>query len=194
MQKILILILCLFLLTSCHRNPSPITGYIPYGEIPADYSLSDAKRDGLVVYEDSDITAGQPVWDEFVRQAEKGESCAVRLAFYYTLDGQNIDPDYYEEIKDDYPCLYIQDLSFDGSMYTLFSVEETEEYISRYQYLKRFEEEAPGDTAAYSACVRYVLVNDDNVTWEQLIRGMLSSQSGNWIDHKTVYIKYTYKD
>jgi len=51
------------------------------------------------------------------------------LAFYYTLEGQGITPalEEYEDIKDDYPLLFIQDLSFNGKIYTLYSVEDKKE-------------------------------------------------------------------
>ena len=34
---------------------------------------------------------------------------------------------------------------------------------------------------------RYVLTNDNTVTWEDIVNGMLSSQSGDAIDHYSVY-------
>jgi len=180
-------------LTSCNKNINNPAGLIPDEKKLQDYSLEQVKDEGFVVFENSSITSGQFVWNEFVENTVKGIACNVGLAFYYTLDGQNISPEYYEEIKDDYPCLFLQDLNFDGEIYTLFSREEGEEYIYKYKYLKRFEEKG-SQTAAFSWCVRYVLVNDDNVTLGQITRGELSSQSGAWIDHKVVYSKYLYKD
>lgn len=194
MKKLFISILCLFLLTSCDKTIDSVHDYIPYANIPENYSLEDAKNDGLVVYEDFDITAGQSIWDSFIKKTKNGEPCTVRLMFYYTLDGQGITPahEQYEEIKDNYPVFYIQDLIFDGKVYTLYSVEEDEEYTFKYKYLKWFREEPVSDGATYSEHIRYVLVNDDTVTWDQIWKGMISSQSGAWIDHKTVYSKYNY--
>lgn len=195
MKKFLITMLCLFFLTSCNKNISSTVDYMPYAEIPQEYSLENAKADGLVVYEDSNITSGQSAWDEFAKKSKKGTPCMVRLAFYYTLaDPSQYAPELYEEIKDDYPQLFIQDLSFDGKMYTLFYAEEETEYIFKYKYLKRFEEKPKSDTAIYSEIIRYLLVNDSEVTWEQIFQGMLSSRFGDLIDHKTVYIKYIYED
>ena len=34
---------------------------------------------------------------------------------------------------------------------------------------------------------RYVLTNENTVTWEDIVNGMLSSQSGDAIDHYSVY-------
>jgi len=190
-----IVLFALYLLTivACKNTKSIANTYIPYAEIPGNYSLEDAKNDNLVVFEDGSITSGQAVWDTFIEITEQGKSNTVRLAFYYTLEGQGITPahEQYEEIKDDYPHLFIQDLSFDGKIYTLYSIEDEKEHTSKYKYLKRFDETSPRATATYSQAIRYVLVNDKEVTWEQIIHGMLSSRFGDWIDHKTVYSKYT---
>ena len=181
-KKILIAIACLFLLSSCSKSTKYVINDVPYNEIPQSYSLEDAKNDGLVVYEDYDITAGQVIWDKFIAETEKGNSCGIRLMFYYTMEGQGITPEHeqYEEIKDDYPGFYIQDLSFDGKVYTLYWVEEGQEYTREYEYLKR---------SADSSVIRYFLVHDDSVTWEQVVEGMFSSKFGDLIDWHTVYSK-----
>ena len=182
MKKLLIMPLCLLLLSSCGMSKKHATNYIPYDKIPTNYSLEDAKKDGLVVHKDYDITEGQAVWDEFIAETEKGNSCSIRLMFYYTPEGQGITPahEQYEEIKGDYSGFYIQDLSFDGNIYTLYRVEEKQEYKREYEYLKGLED---------SAVIRYVLVNDNNVTWEQIMRRMQSSDILDWIDVNVVYSK-----
>ena len=193
-KYIAIFMLCLLVVTACENTSGIVNDYIPYAEIPEDYSLENAKNDNLVIFEDGDITSGQAVWDEFMENTEQGKSYAVRLAFYYTLDGQGITPahEQYEEIKSDYPALFIQDLTFNRKTYTLYSVENGKEYTFKYKYLKRFVEASPKEAVPYRETIRYVLVNDKEATWEQIISGMLSSRFGAWIDHKTVYTKYTW--
>ena len=184
MKKLLIILFCMLLLSACGSSTTHVVNGVPYDKIPSTYSLEAAKNDGLVVHEDYNITAGQTVWDEFIAETEKGNASAIRLMFYYTLAGQGITPEHeqYEEIKDDYPGFYIQDLSFDGNLYTLYWVEEEQEYLREYGYLKRFED---------SSAIRYVLVNDHDVTWEQIVHGMFSSSFGAWIDFQTVYAQKT---
>ena len=168
--------------------------YIPYKEIPPNYSLENAKNDNIVVYENGNITSGQSIWDTFVAKAETRTPCAVRLGFYYTLDDPSrYSPEHYEEIKGDYPVLYILDLSFGGDIYTLYSVEDGIEYSPQYRYLKQFTEESPPISATFTKREMCILVNDNEVTWEQIQHGMFSSQFGDYIDHRTVYSKYTYK-
>lgn len=194
MKKTVFLIICLFILTSCSNNVKILGDYVPYTEIPDNYLLEDAKSDNCVVFEDLDITSGQSVWDDFLLKAKDGTPGMVRLAFYYTLgEPSGYAPELYEEIKDEYPALYLQDLSFDGEKYTLFYIEEGKEYSFKYDFLKKFEGKSESNTAVYSDYTRYVLVNDSGITWEQIEEGMVSSQSDAWIDHKIVYSDLIYK-
>ena len=192
-MKKLIAALALFaMLTGCVTKAGP--AYIPYNEIPPDYTLENAKDDGLVVFENGSVTSGQPVWDAFIENTERGVRCNVRLAMYYTLgDPSRYSLEHYLEIKNNYPVMYIQDLNYDGSVYTLYSVEDGNEYLVRYQFLKRFVESSPPANAIYTQREMYILVNDDTVTWERIYHGMISSRFGDFIDHRTVYSKYDYK-
>jgi len=198
----ILIIFSAFIFTACNFNNSenPVADYITYDDLPDDYSLETAKADNCVVYEDSNITAGQLIWDEFLSQTEKNKSSFVRLAFYYTIgDPESYDPEYYEEIKDDYPVLYIQDLKFDGKKYILTWTEsdpetgEEKKYSFTYKYLKKFMEDPPNDTSTFVQYTYYALLNDDTVTAEQIRKGMFSSKFGDLIDHKKVYSKYEYK-
>jgi len=174
---------------------SIIPDYIPYAQIPADYTLEDAIADGLIVHKDLDIKFGQDIWDDFLKLTQSGTPCMVRIAYYHTLGNPwNYSREYYEEIKDDYPLLFIEDLTFDGEIYTLFSIEEGEEYAYEYKYLKQFEEAPTSKSAIYSHLFMYVLVNDNDITWEEIQRGMVSSQFGDFIPHSVVYYDYTYND
>ena len=192
MKKAFTILILVFVISGCSTNT--LSDYIPYKEIPPDYSLESAKSDNLVVYENGNITSGQSVWDAFVEKTESRKPGVVRLGFYYTLgEPSRYSPEHYEEIKDDYPVLYIMDLIFDGSTYTLYSIEDGEEYNFQYRYLKLFTEDSPPESAIYTKRKMYILVNDNEVTWEQIQHGMFSSKFGDYIDHRTVYSKYTYK-
>ena len=192
MKKTIILFMLFFIFMGCKSKR--VSDYLHYDKLPLDYSLENAKNDGLVVHENGNITSGQSTWDLFIENIQKNEPCFVLLAFYYTLENQNISPELYEEIKDDYPVLYIQDLNFDGKAYSLYSVENGEEYITQYKYLIPLIDASPPSTATFIKREMYVLVNNDEVTWEQIQRGMISSRFDDYIKHRIVYSKYTYKE
>lgn len=179
--------------TGACSTPAP-SGLLPLQELPDDYSLEQARADGCVVYENGDITSGQELWDAFLDAAvQKRQPASIRLGFYYTLDDpSHYDPDYYEEIKDRYPVLYMQDLTYDGKVYTIRHFEDGEEIVRTYQYLMRYEGAAESPHASFQSYVRYVLTNDNAVTWQDLMRGMFSSQFGAYIDFKEVYSDLIY--
>ena len=86
--------------------------------------------------------------------------------------------------------LYIQELTYKDDSYTIRWFEEGKEIKKTYKYLMKYEGEPESETALYESYLRYVLTNDNTVTWEQIWRGMISSQLGDGIDHKVVYQKY----
>lgn len=184
---------CVLLLAGCgHREAEPLP---PLEELPADYSLEQAREDGCVVHEDGDIASGQEAWEAFLQASSAGKAAAVRLVDYYTLgDPSRYDPEYYESIKDDYPLLYVSDLTFDGEAYTVSSLEDGKRLERTFSHLKYFEGEAETPGAVYDAYIRYVLVNDDAVTWDQLMRGMYSSRLGDYIPFDAVYTDYIHEN
>ena len=183
-RRIILALCCALVLSSCASKSE----YLPLEEIPEAYTLEDAEEDGCVIFTDGDISSGQTAWDEFCEMAYSGKSDGIRLVFYYTLgDPSRYDSEYYESIKDDYPKMYIQDLSFDGEEYTLRWFEESE-IVKTYRYLMRYEGEPSSEGALFDRYVRYVLVNDNTVTWEDIEHGMFSAVFDDYVEHSTVYI------
>lgn len=184
-----LLLLCVHLLAACGGAGTDKAERVPLEELPKDYTLEQAKEDGCVVYEDGDITSGQAAWDAFAETVSTGTAASVRLGVYYTLgDPSRYDPEYYESIKDDYPVLYIEDLTYDGTAYTIRWFEKGGEIVKTYRHLMRYEGEPESPHANYDSYVRYVLTNDDSVTWEDIVWGMVSSRFGDYIDYHQVYV------
>ncbi len=180
----------MFAMTGCKQSDSLIS----LEELPDNYSLEQAKEDGCVTHENGDVTQGKEIFEAFFNTTASGQTDKVRLAFYYTLDDPSrYAPEYHESVKDDYPCLYVQDLSFDGEQYTIRWYEDGEEMIRNYSCLMKYEGQAESPDASYHSYIRYVLTNDDKVTWQELMHGMLSSQLGDYIDHQSVYTDLVYE-
>ena len=190
-KSIIILLSLTFLLTACTKNPAKSF----LGQLPGDYDLSDAKNDNCVIFENNNIIYGQAGWDDFISMVENGLSATVRLVFYYTLDDFSYySNEYYEKIKDDYPIISIKDLNFDGEKYFIEKLEDGKLISKEYKYLLRYEGKPSSSAALYSGYIYYVLVNNNTVTWDDIEHGMLSSKSGDWIDHFVVYSNLRLKE
>ena len=151
--------------------------------------LTQAKEEGYVVLEDGEPTHGQERWQEFYEATLRGETAAVEIARWYTLDPETCDATYYEAFKEDYPCMYYDEIRFDGTVYQLINREDNRSFIPTYEYLMRYETEAPtryGKDMPQTV-IRYVLTHDEDVTWEELFYSLASSTLGAYIDHYTVY-------
>ncbi len=164
-------------------------------EVTDSYTLEDAKDDGYVVMEDGDVTFEENIWQNFVKLSAKKTPCKIRVVHYYTLgDPSHYDPAYYESIKNDYPAMYILELVYDGKTFCVSHYEDDKLYQSEYKYLMRYEGKAETNSAIYTSYVRYVLVNDDKVTWDDIMHGLLSSRSGDYIPHRSIYTDLRFEE
>ena len=176
-------LLFLLLLSSCGVNPEPL----PFEELPEDYSLERAKDDGCLVTEDGAVTSGQEAWEEFLNAAEAGKAASVRLCSYYTLDDPSrYDPDYYESVKDDYPMMFLKDLSYDGERFTTLSYEEGQRHEETYSFLRRREQTAPSSGVKI---IQYIITDDAESSLEK-IGSQLYSVSSRLEDHIPFHIVY----
>ena len=88
--------------------------------------------------------------------------------------------------------LFLKDLEFDGEQYTLLSYEDGSEQKREYSYLKKFEGDAGAD-AVYDSYIQYVLTDEKDATWEQLMKSLYSSKISDFIDFQIVYTDYIYE-
>lgn len=187
--------LFVLLLTGCHKATTPDEEWVDLKDVADNYSLEDAKLDGYVIIEDLSVTYGEDIWQDFVDLSAVNTPCKVRVVHYYTIDdASHYAPEYYESIKDDYPKIYIFELIYNGETFNESHYEEDRLYQSEYKYLMKYEGEPDTSQATFTSYVRYVLVNDDKVTWEDIFRGMLSSQHGANISHSQIYVNLIYKE
>ena len=176
-------LLFLLLLSSCGVNPEPL----PFEELPEDYSLERAKDDGCLVTEDGAVTSGQEAWEEFLNAAEAGKAASVRLCSYYTLDDPSrYDPDYYESVKDDYPMMFLKDLSYGGKRFTTLSYEEGQRHEETYSFLRRREQTAPSSGVKI---IQYIITDDAESSLEKIGSQLYSSSFSpeDWIPFDIIY-------
>ena len=160
----------------------------------ANEPLLEGLEEKYVIFHNLDVVSGQSLWEDFLRKTESEEPADVKLAYYYTLrEASSYGAEYYEQIKDDYPVVYIKNLVYDGDSYIISESNGGEDYSKSYKYLMKYTGKPSSPTALFSYYTRYVLVNKDTYTWEELEASVYSSQLGAYIDHGTVYTDYIYK-
>ena len=152
----------------------------PLEDLPRSYNLEEATIDKCVIMIDGDARDNQDVWEEFIHTVSAGSEATVRYVTYYS--GSSDEPSQ----------MFIHDLTYDGSSYTLRWFEDGTEYIRNYQYLRHFTGESETATALYDAYDRYVLTDNATATWEELFLSLASSQSGAAIPHQIVYTDLIY--
>ena len=147
-------------------------------------ALEAAREAGYVIIENGYLTGGSDTWKEFFDKTQEGKHATVFLAHYYTLDPDRTDPTTYEALKQDYPALYIHELSYDGDRFVL----RTESDVKVYEYLMKYEASGTplvGNTE-HKRIVHYALTHDTEHTLEELWGSLASSVFGAAIDHYTV--------
>lgn len=198
MKKILYVCFTLILsalFISCSRQVLEPVEYEDLKYVADNYTLEDAKREGYVIIEELRVTYGEDTWQTFFDMTKDKIPCKVRVAHYYTIgDKIQYEPEYYETIKDEYPKIYILELVYDGETYSVSHYEEERLYQNEFKYLMKYEGKAETACARYDSYVRYVLVDDDSLTWEDIMRGLLSSHSGAYIPHRQIYTNLIYKE
>ena len=149
-------------------------------------ALQRAKDHGNVVVEDGNVTYGQQVWKDFLKASQEGKQVTVRISHYYTLDPVSCSEQYYKVHQEDYPVIYDEELSYNGNVYTLYWKEGEDEYIKKYLYLMHYTENSPEKKESCDTFSRYVLTNDNTVTWEDLWKGMISAKMGDFVEHYVI--------
>lgn len=157
----------------------------------ADEALEASKKSSVVVIEGMKCTAGDEIWDKFYQTVSRGKSASVLCAHYYVLDKERVTEELYEAEKDMYPMLFFDKLEYDGDMFTVTTRKSTEkeiDYEESFKYLMHYTGDAPVQ-ANFSSYDYYVLVDDQTVTWDEIVAGMISSSSqfGTWVKHHSVY-------
>ena len=62
--------------------------------------------------------------------------------------------------------------------------------VRTYPYLVKLEGKPRSVNALFDRYEYYVLVHDETLTWSEIEWGMLSSQMGDYIDHRSVVQKH----
>ncbi|MBO4449945.1 MAG: hypothetical protein J5777_05125 [Clostridiales bacterium] len=171
----LMALVTIFVFAGCAKKGENIFGK----KCSADEALKLAKGSDTVVFEDLKCTSGKKVWDSFYKKVSSGKPASVVTAFYYTLDKDHVSEELYEQEKNDYPVMFFYLVEYDGTGFKVTvrdSSKEEPEKTDTFKYLLHLTGKAR-EGADYSAYDRYVLADEQNITYEDIMAGLVSSRS-----------------
>ena len=141
----------------------------PLESLPENYGKEDAKADKCVYFEDFDILFGEEYFDSFLANVKYKSPANIRLVYRFAESD----------------ITFANDLYFNGTDFTIREMENGNEILQTYKYLRPFIT----DITDTSARLRYTLTNDPDVTYERLFKGVLSSRHGDYIPFRDVYFQ-----
>ncbi len=142
----------------------------------ADEALEWARSEGALVYEKGEFT-NTVTWDDFYASVLRKEPADLLLAEYDIPEGGG----------DRTPRLAFYYVCFSGEDFVVTSRKSDEkdaEWSENYLYLRRFNDDPGGDSRPGTF---YLLTDDLEVTWKEIVDGMVSSDSNNMIKHFMIY-------
>lgn len=149
------------------------TGLIPLEDLPKKYSAEQAMIDGCFVQADGTARENKELFHQFVASSLSGQPAMIRIVNWYYGD------DAYCEVYD---------LEYDGTLYTISWIADGQRHFRQFPYLRHFTAVTGEENIA---CDHYVLVHDDQITWN-VWGDLIGSHAATYMDHMTVYSDYTY--
>lgn len=163
---ILITFLC-----ACSKSPNTsesLPSYLDLEQLHDGYGVENAVDDRCVVFEDSKLISGEEIWKRFLSNVKEKKSCFIRIAMNYN--------------KDNTLCLV--DLSYEDLS---FNIKTNDGLSKQYKYLNHYELETKNNDSDHSQIDCYILMNQENITYEEFERSLASSIYSDAIDHYIVY-------
>ena len=191
------------LLGKCNGMEEIVFEYAPPQKIP-ESCIDEAIENGFVMMKNGSVMCGKERWLDFYKKTQAGQSCSIRLGFCYTNENANESDDMREATKEDYPQLFLKELCFDGTQYTIRPVNKVNGEFAicevpgkdsperTFSYLMHYVGEPQSASTLIKSYDKYVLTNNNRVTWEDITAGMLSSSGGSVV-HDVVFSEYEWK-
>lgn len=147
--------------------------YVPLNTLDSSYSYDQAVQDHVVVLVDGSACANREVWLAFDAATLSGQTARVRCMSMGT--------------DNTFPFLY--DIHFDGLQYNMHWYEGGTEKSLSFKHMVHFQ---GGDHRDPYPLHRYVLVTENNVTWEDIQWGAVNQSDVDDIAHRVVYQELGY--
>ena len=135
--------------------------------IPREYSSDSAVSDGCFVSVHGNMKSSANTIEDFILDSSKGKPTTITI-FEYTIEG---DPIITKTIYDGSKYYGIVDNTRDA-----FGIKEYHEF--EFKYFREFK---------YDNSKNYYLLNDNEITYNEFNKSMISSNSNDNIEHKYLF-------
>lgn len=172
---ILIIIVIRFISIGSKQEEAPIASiqqeesYTGLENLPKDYTMEQALKDGCMVYQDLILLSEPSLWENFIKTTQSGTKGSVRIYKYFT----------------DSNSFYVSDLTYDNNVY-YYNVMENGR-IENYQYT--YLQDLTGRMANAAVESRYIVLANQQYTFQQVTRNLVSSNSKDHIDIKVIIME-----
>lgn len=164
---LLLIIVCIgVILVSCNakNDNEPIVfsfddsgNYLGFANIPKDYTIDEAKKDGYYVKKGLEVDENRETWDKFIETVAKSDNVGIRILSYY---------------EDNPNMLYFKDVFYEDEYYYLFDSTSEEQEKQPYSNLLTLEGKF-GNPLKDTGVV--VLTDDSELTFDKVMKSMYSS-------------------
>lgn len=131
--------------------------YTGFSNLPKNYTVEDAEKDGYFVKRDLEVIVNNEVWDNFVETSRQGNNTGIRMASFYTEDTNSP---------------YFSDIFFNDGFYYLFDSSSDNQEKQPFLYLLALEGRFGGPLVD---CEVVILTNDNALTFDVVMKSMYSS-------------------
>lgn len=151
-KKVMKMLPLMLIMSGCNNSneqPPCLPDYIPYAEIPENYTSETALEDNCIVFESrsnklwlqgyaenilqrSWLVGGAESWKKFLALTEQGEASQLRLVYDFSEKSD-------DDVEQPTNNQRIYDLFYEDGKYLLYYEEEGEEHSLEYAALKCFE-------------------------------------------------------
>lgn len=171
-----------------------------------DSEIEDTMESDIVVLLNGSVVAGKNLWEDFLEEISNEEEASVIIGYLYRDRQEQMSEELWKATREDDPSLFFRKITYDGEKYLSepvhridgeYVVMEEEGYDSpayEFKYLMHYYGDSPYEFALYTYYDKYVLTDDDTVTWEEIETGMFSSHYGDYIPYEEVYGEYWWKE
>lgn len=164
---LILLLLCVLLVFGCNKKVNSNNllnfsfddsgNYTGFSDLPANYTIEDAKTDGCYTTQDLEAVANENIWDSFVEASKNKKNTSIRKVSFHTKNENSP---------------FFEDLFYRDGYYYCFDSSAENQEKHPFLYLLTLEGQF-GNPLKDTVII--ILTDDNTLTFDNIIQSALSS-------------------